>query len=292
MNELAVLAGLLIAVTCGYLGVFVVLKRIAFVGVSLAQISSAGAALAFLVGPLVAGLAHQALPPHAHGGGGPGWMLLLELAAQRPLIVSMSITVLGACLYAQLGRAGSAPREAVIGIGYVVAAALTLLFIVRSPKGLDDVKELLDGSIIAVRASDLWVMAAVFGIAAAIHAAFYKQFLFVSFDPETAQTQGYRVALWETLFYAVMGLALAVAIHYGGVLSVFAYLVIPAVTGLALARSMRAAFVTAVAAAAVSTVAGFVGALKWDLPTSPPTIAALAIVLLCATAARRLVHRE
>ena len=43
----ALLAGMLVGALCGYLGVYVVLKRIVFVGVALAEMSSAGVALAF-----------------------------------------------------------------------------------------------------------------------------------------------------------------------------------------------------------------------------------------------------
>ena len=193
-------------------------------------------------------------------------------------------------IYSQQALSRQVPQESIIGIGYVIASALTLMFIVRSPKGMDDVRELLDGNIITVQAHDLGLMLCVFLAVGLVHLLFYKQFLFVSFDPEMAQTQGYSRRGWELLFYLALGLTLSVAIQYAGLLAVFSYLVIPAVTGLLVARRMPTAFLVAVGTALASTLAGFCWALRSDLPTSPPIIAVSAMVLGCVWLARRLVR--
>src|SRR2546421_1720989 len=138
LNYLGVIAGVLVASICAYIGVYVVVKRIVFVGASLAQISSAGVALAFLVG--------QSVP----------------YIAKHPLPVSLMVTLIGVLIYSQQSLSRKIPQESIIGIGYLIASALTLMFIVRSPKGLDEVKELLDGNIITVQKGDLVVMAAIF----------------------------------------------------------------------------------------------------------------------------------
>jgi ABC-type Mn2+/Zn2+ transport system permease subunit len=257
-------AGLLIAAICAYIGVYVVLKRIVFVGASLAQISSAGIALAFLLGAS------------------------FPFAAQHPLAISMVVTLLGTLLYSQQSLSRKVPQESIIGIGYLVASALSLMFIVRSPKGLEEVKELLDGSIITLTPSDLQVMAVVFFGVALTHFLFYKQFLFVSFDREVAATQGYKTRLWELLFYLVMGLTIALSIQYAGLLSVFAYMVIPAVTGLLVARRMSTAFTVAIVSAILSTFIGYCWSIQSeDLPTSPPTIAVASVILAFVWISRR-----
>lgn len=266
LNYLGVIAGLLIAAICAYVGVYVVLKRIVFVGASLAQISSAGIALAFLLG--------QSVP----------------FAAQHPIAVSLVVTLLGTLIYSQQTLSRKIPQESIIGIGYLVASALTLIFIVRSPKGLDEVKELLDGNVITVQQGDLMVMAGIFLGVALVHLLFYKQFLFVSFDSEVAATQGYRTRAWELLFYFVLGLTIAMAIQYAGLLSVFAYMVIPAVTGLLVARRMPTAFLVAIGSALLSTLLGFCLALKFDLPTSPPIIGVSAVLLAMVWVSRRFVR--
>lgn len=262
-NLHGVIAGMLVAAICAYIGVYVVLKRIVFVGASLAQISSAGIALAFLVG--------QSIP----------------FVAKNPLSVSLIVTLIGVLVYSQQTLSRKVPQESIIGIGYLIASALTLMFIVRSPKGMDDVKELLDGNIITVQTHDLIVMGAIFFLVALAHFLFYKQFLYISFDPEMAATQRYKTRLWELLFYLLMGLTISVGIQYAGLLAVFAYMVIPAVTGLVVARRMPTAFLVACASALISTFLGFCWALRSDLPTSPPIIAVSALILALVWIPRR-----
>jgi ABC-type Mn2+/Zn2+ transport system permease subunit len=263
LNALGLMAGLMVATICSFIGVYVVLKRIVFVGASLAQISSAGIALAFLAG--------QQIPR----------------VAEHPLALSLVVTLVGTLIYSQQTLSRKIPQESIIGIGYLIASALTLMFIVKSPKGLDEVNELLAGNVIAVQSGDLKLMAALFLGVAVVHAACYKQFLFVSFDPEMAATQGYRTRAWELLFYVVLGFTITMAIQFTGLLSVFAYMVIPPVTGLLFARRMSTAFALAVASALVSTFLGFCWSLKSELPTGPPIIAVSAVILALLWVSKR-----
>src|SRR5688572_3519463 len=227
-------AGGLVAVTCAYIGVYVVLKRIVFVGVSLAQISAAGIALAFMLG-------QKTLP----------W------AGEHPLEFSMIVTLIGVLVYSQQAPSRRIPRESAIGIGYLLGAALTVIFIARTARGIHEVEELLYGNIIAVSEHDLRVVWTVAIIAAAAHLLFYKQFLFVSYDRDTAATQGYRVRLWELMFYVILGLTIAVAIQAAGLLTAFGCMVIPPVVGLMVARRMFTAFVVSILVALISTGVGF-----------------------------------
>jgi ABC-type Mn2+/Zn2+ transport system permease subunit len=264
--QISLLASVLVAVICAYIGVFVVLKRIVFVGTALAQISSAGIALAFLLG--------QSVP----------------FFDKHPLGVALVVTLLGTLIYSQQTLSRKIPQESIIAIGYLIASSLTILLIVKTPKGPEEINELLAGSTVTVQRPDLILMAIVFFGVALVHALFYKQFLFVSFDREVAATQGYKPRVWDLVFYFVLGLTITMAIQNAGLLSVFAYMVIPAVTGLLVARRMATAFTVAVAAAVVAAVTGFLFALKLDLPPSPPTIAIGAIILSLVWASRRFVR--
>ncbi len=250
-------AGALVAVTCAYIGVYVVLKRIVFVGVSLAQISAAGIALAFMLG-------QKTIP----------W------AGEHPLEFSMLVTLIGVLIFSQQAPSRRIPRESAIGIGYLLGAALTVIFIARTARGIHEVEELLYGNIIAVSDHDLRVVWTVSIIAAVAHLLFYKQFLFVSYDRDTAATQGYKVRLWELYFYVILGITIAVAIQAAGLLTAFGCMVIPPVVGLMVARRMFTAFLVSILVALISTGVGFYFSLQSEvLPTSPPTIATMAVIL-------------
>jgi uncharacterized protein (TIGR03382 family) len=284
LNSLGLMVSVMIAATCGFLGVYVVLKRIVFVGVSLAQVSSAGVALAFLIGPLLAAGAHRAI----HSTWPFNYLTVcMEWIAVTPMAVSLAVTLAAVVVFAKSSSGRRIPREAVIGIGYVVASALTLLFILRSPKGMEDVRELFDGSVLTVGTGHVAALGAVYAVVILVHTLFFRQILFVSFDPEMAASRGYQVHRWEMLFYLTLGATISVSIQQAGLLSVFSMMLIPAATGLTACRRMLGVIAVAVASAVVSAAVGFALALLWDLPVSPPTIAASAALLGASALVRR-----
>ena len=115
----------------------------------------------------------------------------------------------------------------------------------------------LQGNILGITRGDTLVLIAVAIPVLLVHALFYKEFLFVSFDRETARTVGYRVNFWNLLLYLTLGLVIAFAMQFAGVMLVFNFLVLPAVTGLLVSRSMAATFFWSIISALVAAVVGF-----------------------------------
>lgn len=252
----ALYGALVIALACSVLGVWVVLRRIVFVGAALAQLSSAGIALALLLGGM--------------GIGG-------ELT-HHPVAVSLILTLGGAAFFAigHKERAGI-PPDATIGVTYAVAAAFGILLIAKA-KGGEAHDIFLQGNILGITSADVLVLLAVTVPVLVLHAVFYKEFLFVSFDRETARTLGYRVALWDQLLYFTFGIVIAYAMQFAGVLLVFNFLVLPAVTGILLARGMAGIFAVAALAGLVASVVGFALSVPLDLPSGPAIIAVSGII--------------
>jgi zinc transport system permease protein len=265
----ALYGALVIALACSVLGVYVVLRRIVFVGAAIAQLSSAGIALAlFLAGTgIAAGIA----------GHPTAWSLAFALA--------------GAMFFALGGgqRAG-VPPDATIGVTYAVAAAVGILLISKASTGeAHDI--FLSGNILGITRADTIVLLAVTIPVLVAHVLFYKEFLFVSFDRETARTLGYRVTFWNLFLYFTLGLVIAFAMQFAGVMLVFDFLVLPAVTGLLLARSMAGIFAVSIVSALVAAVVGFSLSVPFDLPSGPAIIAVSGVIALLAWGMRRLQHR-
>jgi ABC-type Mn2+/Zn2+ transport system permease subunit len=256
---------LIIAVACSTLGVFVVLRRIVFVGAALAQLSSAGIALALWLSGL--GLLAR---------GGPASLLLAFLA-----------TLGGVLFFSQETGRGPIPHDATIGVAYAVAAAAGILLIAKAAHG--EAHDLfLQGNILGITRRDAWLLLALAVPVLALIAVFSKEFLFVSFDPDTASTLGYRVKRWNLLLYLVLGLVIAFAMQFAGVMLVFNFLVLPAVSALLLAHSMAATYVLSVGAALCASLAGFLISIIYDLPTAPAIIACSGVLTALAWIVSRL----
>lgn len=260
----ALYGALLIGLTCAVLGVYVVLRRIVFVGAALAQLSSAGIAFSLFLG---------------------GYAATAPLA-DYPTVVSLVVTLLGALFFGLGGGRRLVSSEAAIGVTYAVAAALGILLVAKAAHG--EVHDIfLQGNILGITRTDTLVLLGVSVPVLLLHAVFYKEFLFISFDRETARTLGYRVELWNLLLYFTLGLVITAAMQFAGVLLVFNFLVLPAVTGLLLARTMRGTFTVALVVSLLAVVAGFALSVPFDLPSAPAMIAVSGLLTLTARVARK-----
>ena len=264
----ALYGALVIALACSVLGVYVVLRRIVFVGAALAQLSSAGIALGLFL--------------YGLGIGG-------ELT-HHPVAMALIVTIAGAMFFG-IGGGGRAgvPPDAVIGVTYAVAAAAGILLIAKAKTGeAHDI--FLQGNILGITRTDTLVLVAVAVPVLLVHWIFYKEFLFVSFDRETARTLGYNVTFWNLLLYFTLGVVIAYAMQFAGVMLVFNFLVLPAVTGLLLARSMKGIFTVAIGSALLAALLGFSLSVPFDLPSGPAIIAVSGALVLAAWGTRRLVR--
>jgi ABC-type Mn2+/Zn2+ transport system permease subunit len=261
----ALFGALVIALACSVLGVYVVLRRIVFVGAALAQLSSAGIALGLYL--------------YGLGIGG-------ELT-HHPVAMALIVTIAGAIFFGLGGGGrGGVPPDAVIGVTYAVAAAAGILLIAKAKTGeAHDI--FLQGNILGITRVDTLILVAVAVPVLLIHALFYKEFLFVSFDRETARTLGFKVRFWNLLLYFTLGVVIAYAMQFAGVMLVFNFLVLPAVTGLLLAQSMRGIFTVAVASALLAALLGFSLSVPFDLPSGPAIIAVSGFLALLGWGARR-----
>ena len=253
----ALAAGTLVAISCSLVGVYVLLKRIVFLGIALAQIASAGVALALLL----------------------GW---------DPLLTALAASLAGAVGFSQIRWRGRAPIEGVLGISYVLAAALGTVFIAKNPVGEARALTVLFGNILSVPRHELVALALVTAAVTLVHLQFRKEFVFVSFDFETAAAHGVRARLWNLLLYLTLGVAIAFAIRSSGVLVTFALLVVPSMGARLLTASVGGMIAAAVGLAVCSIPLGLAVAFSLDLPTGATISLTVALLVGLALLARAL----
>jgi len=244
-------AGILVALMCGYLGVYVVLKRIVFVGVALAEVSSAGVALALLL----------------------GW---------APLLGATLFMLVGVVLFATQWSPRRVPRESYIGIIYFLATAVGILLIAKNPRVETSMLSLLQGDVLLSSLEQTLSLLGAALVVAILHALFAKEFTLVSFDREAAATLGFRVAGWDFLLFLTIGLAIAFSIHAVGVLLTSALLILPAASSLLLANRLKTALWCAPLLGILPVGLGLHISFVADLPASAIIVALLFAVFLAA----------
>ena len=256
----AMAAAIIAAGLCGYLGIFIVLRRMAFVSAALSQVSGLGVALSFLIGSYLGVDPHGDLVP---------WYI-------SPVFLALVFSSAASMLLALPARARRTNPETLVALSYLAASASVVL-VLASPRIVQEaheVGELLFGSAVAVREQNLVALAVSAVVVAIVHGAFFKDFVFVSFDGETARSVGYPVARLNGALNLTIAVAVAMATRALGTLPVFAFLVLPAGAALLFAKRLWMAMVLAVAISVTSAMLGYYLSFAYQLPTGP-TMAAL-----------------
>ena len=249
----AVITGILLS----YLGVHVVGRGIVFVDLALGQISSLGVAFAAFVGSGLTSI---------------------------PLIFTLS----GALLMSFINiRDKRLKQEAVIGILYAFTSALTVLLISKTAHGDSDIQEVLFGNILSVSWQQISAMGIVFGAILLVQLIFFKKFfqLTESFENGVNHLIGI-FNVWNFLFYISIGLAIVFAVRINGVIPVFSYLIIPAVSAIMLTKNKTAVLIIAMI---ISIIGGFFGlnfSFHYDFPAGSSIVVVLGGIFILASAYR------
>jgi zinc/manganese transport system permease protein len=194
-------AGTIVALIAAVAGWFMVVRRQAFAGHTLAVMSFPGASAAALAGiPLAAGY-------------------FASSAAAAVAIAAGS-----------RGRDGRDPVQESAVIGTVQVAGLALGFLFLSLYGgiLESLETMLFGSFLGITHDEVLGLLAVAAATLLFFAIAGRPLLYASVDPLAARARGVPVRLLEPAFLVVLGLAVAATAQITGVLLVFALLVAPA----------------------------------------------------------------
>jgi ABC-type Mn2+/Zn2+ transport system permease subunit len=254
----ALFGSILVGLICAYLGTYVVSKRVVFVGAVLTQVS-------------VLGIAFSMLP-----------FITMDHTVSALMFSLVSVVV-----FSKLLTSKTTPQDSILGIAYVFSIAARMLIIQKSPKAeVSEIENLLRGDILFVTPEQFHLMLVVFAVIMLIHFLFRKEFIFVSFDAETARAQGFRSRAWELFFYITVGLVISVATRMVGDIFVFAFLVIPAVAGILLARKVTSIFILSVIVGFLSPIIGLYLAFKFDFPAGPIDVVVAFIIVTIAWVVR------
>lgn len=246
----AIITGILLS----YLGVHVVGRGIVFVDLALGQISSLGVAFAAFIGTGITSI---------------------------PLI----FTLAGALLMSFINiRDKRLKQEAIIGILYAFASALTVLLISKTPHGDSDIQEVLFGNILSVSWGKITTIGIVFGAIALVQLIFFRKFFGLTKSFENGENHLVGIFnFWNFLFYISIGLAIVYAVKINGVIPVFSYLIIPAVSAIMLTKNNTLVFVIAFI---ISILAGFFGlnfSFHYDFPAGSSIVAILGAIFILAS---------
>jgi zinc/manganese transport system permease protein len=255
----AFIAALITGAVLSYLGVHVVGRGIVFVDLALGQISSLGVAFAAFIGTGLTSI---------------------------PLI----FTLAGALLMSFINiRDKRLKQEAIIGILYAFASALTVLLISKTPHGDSDIQEVLFGNILSVSRGQISALGIVFGVIALLQLVFFNKFFGLTKSFENGENHLIGIFnIWNFLFYISIGLAIVFAVKINGVIPVFSFLIIPAVSAIMLTKNNTAVFIIAFIISILASFFGLLFSYKKDFPAGSSIVAILGGIFILVSSYKML----
>jgi zinc transport system permease protein len=253
----ALMAGLLAAVACGIVGVYVVVKRIVFIS---------------------GGIAHASF-----GGIGLGYFFSIN-----PIIGALVFSLASGLAIGGITRKTRLPADTAIGILWAIGMALGVIFINLTPGYAPDLMSYLFGNILTVPMSDILLMLVLDAVIIGIIVAFYKEYLILSFDEEYATAIGMPVERLYLLLLVMIALTVVVLIRVVGMILVIALLTFPAAMARQFTHNMKRMMLLSVLFGFLFTMGGLWLSYVLKLPSGATIILLSGIVLAISFGVSRL----
>lgn len=232
----AFIAGTLVAVMCGTIGVFIIARNLSFIAHTFSHIGFAGAAFAVFAGidPL-------------------GGLLLF--------------TVLSALGVGQLG-VKKFRRDASVSVILSFFLGLGILFLSLSNKQSNFTSTILFGSVVGIDLKDVWQIVGLTVFVLAVLAAGYRWLKFDSFDQVGAEAAGLPIRWISIGFLLLMAIATSVTVQIVGALLVFALMTVPAASARYFTQSIFGMIVVSSTLAVIGVWFGLVMSYYTSAPVS------------------------
>lgn len=258
----AMYGGVLVAVMCAIVGVLVIQRGMAFAGDGLAHATFGGIGIAIFLG----------LSPD----------IAIWTALPFTMIVSLGIT--------WLRRRGNLRGDTAIAVFLPITLALGLVFLARRPPGAPplDIEAMMFGSILAVSSTDLMVISVTSLFVITILAFYGTRIAYAGFDEDLAELSGVRTAYADYILAVLTAILVVTAVKAVGVTMVSAFLVIPPVTSLLVARRLGLALAVAAGLGGCGALIGLIAAYFANLPGGAAVVLTLGLLSGLTVKLRRL----
>jgi len=253
----ALIVGIIVSLISGLVSVFVVLRKMSFIGAGISHAAFGGVAIGFFTGI-------------------------------NPIITAIIYSIAVALGIDAVSRKGKVSEDATIGIFFASSMALGIVLISLSKEFNVDLFGYLFGNILAITEGEvlLSLCIAVFAIGAIV--LFLKEIFITTFNEEIARVSGISVRAINILFLIVLAVSIVISMKIVGIILISALLVIPGATAQLFAKNLYFMIAASCGVAVISTVLGLVLAYEFDIaPGGSIVLTATAIFLAALFFKRR-----
>jgi zinc transport system permease protein len=257
----AFLSALLMSVSCGMIGTYIVSRRMVFISGGITHASFGGVGLGYLLG----------FPPLAGAAG---------------------FAVLAALLTENLTRRKILRNDSVIAIVWSLGMALGIIFIYLAPGYAPNLMSYLFGSILTVSTADLLFMFSLAVVVSVFFALLFRPILYVSFDEEFARTRGIPVMLLNYSLIILVALTIVLSIRVAGIILVLSLLTIPQNIANQFTNRFSRIMLLSIVLGFAASILGLALSYRMNIPSGATIIFTLVVMYLAARVVKVVTFRR
>ena len=257
----AIEAAFLASITCGFIGAYIVARRMVFIS---------------------GGITHASF-----GGIGLGYFLGIN-----PIFGAAIFSILSAFGIRLVSKQTDIREDSAIGILWSFGMAVGIIFIYLTPGYAPNLMSYLFGSILTVTLADLTMMGILAAVTIAVFLFFYRTILFISFDEEYARSHNAPVETFNYLMLTLVALVIVINIRVAGIILVISYLTIPQSTANLFVNDLKKIIFLSVIISFSGSCIGLLISYYWNIPSGATIIFVFVLIFILARAIVYLRNRK
>jgi zinc transport system permease protein len=230
----ALFVGIVISLLSGLISVFVVLRKMSFIGAGISHAAFGGVAIGFLIGI-------------------------------NPVITAVLYAIAAALGIEFVSRKGKISEDVSIGIFFASSMALGIVLISLSKAYTIDLFGYLFGNILAITSGEVLLSVILSVIVIGVILLFLKEIFITTYNEEIARVSGISVRAINILFLVALAVSIVVSMKIIGIILISALLVIPGATAQLFAKNLYFMIIASCGVAVISTVLGLILAYQFDI---------------------------
>jgi zinc transport system permease protein len=253
----ALFVGIIVSFISGLVSVFVVLRRMSFIGAGISHAAFGGVAIGFFIGI-------------------------------NPIITAIFYAIAVALGIDFVSRKGKISEDASIGIFFASSMALGIVLISLSREYNIDLFGYLFGNILAITNHEVVFSVILAAFVFSVIMLFLKEIFMTTYNEEIAQVSGVSVRSINILFLIILAVSIVISIKIVGIILIAALLVIPGATAQLFAKNLYAMIIISCSVAVLSTILGLFISYEFDIaPGGSIVLTATAVFLLSLLVKKR-----
>ena len=255
----AMIVGTLIAISSSLLGVFLVLKKYSMIGDGLAHVSFATVAIALLLGA-------------------------------SPMLVSIPIVVIASIFIMELNERAGIKVDAAIGLVSSFSVALGVMISSIAGGFNVDLFSYLFGSILAIKASDMYLSIILAIVVISLIVFFYNDLFAVTHDESFARVIGIKTKRMNYLIATLTAITIVLGIRVVGTMLISSMIVFPTVTALQISRSFKSTIIISAIVSVLAVIIGVIGSYIFNFPSGASIVMINAVLFIIFVSLKKIVR--